>query len=49
MLRRINPPDPACNLDYVTEGARQVKMENVLMNAFAFGGSNAGLVVGKAL
>jgi beta-ketoacyl-acyl-carrier-protein synthase II len=40
-------PDPACDLDYVTEGARRVEMENVLMNAFAFGGSNAGLVVGK--
>ncbi|NUM45670.1 MAG: beta-ketoacyl-[acyl-carrier-protein] synthase family protein [Anaerolineales bacterium] len=42
-------PDPDCDLDYVTEGARKVKMENVLMNAFAFGGSNAGLVVGKSM
>lgn len=39
-------PDPACDLDYVTEGARGVEMENVMMNAFAFGGSNAVLVVG---
>lgn len=40
-------PDPACDLDYVTEGARGVEMENVMMNAFAFGGSNAVLVVGR--
>ena len=39
-------PDPACDLDYVTEGARRVKISNVMSNAFAFGGSNAVLVVG---
>ena len=40
-------PDPACDLDYVTEGAREVTIEHVMMNAFAFGGSNAVLVVGN--
>ena len=40
-------PDPACDLDYVTEGARQVALRQVMMNAFAFGGSNAVLVVGR--
>lgn len=40
-------PDPACDLDYVTEGARKVSVNHVMMNAFAFGGSNAVLVMGN--
>jgi 3-oxoacyl-[acyl-carrier-protein] synthase II len=40
-------PDSECDLDYVTEGRRQVNLQNILSNSFAFGGSNAALVVGK--
>jgi 3-oxoacyl-[acyl-carrier-protein] synthase II len=40
-------PDPDCDLDYVTEGSRQVSIQHIMSNAFAFGGSNAVLVVGK--
>ncbi|HLF87854.1 MAG TPA: beta-ketoacyl-[acyl-carrier-protein] synthase family protein [Anaerolineales bacterium] len=40
-------PDPACDLDYVAEGARQVTVNQIMSNAFAFGGSNAVLVIGK--
>jgi 3-oxoacyl-[acyl-carrier-protein] synthase II len=40
-------PDPACDLDYVTEGARRLNLNYVMSNAFAFGGSNAVLVIGK--
>lgn len=40
-------PDPECDLDYVTTGARQVHVENIMTNSFAFGGSNAVLIVGK--
>jgi 3-oxoacyl-(acyl-carrier-protein) synthase len=40
-------PDPECDLDYVTEGRRQVNLHNIMTNSFAFGGSNAALVVGK--
>lgn len=38
--------DPECDLDYVTEGSRHVRMRNVMSNSFAFGGSNAVLIVG---
>ncbi|HEY5730275.1 MAG TPA: beta-ketoacyl-[acyl-carrier-protein] synthase family protein [Anaerolineales bacterium] len=40
-------PDPECDLDYVTEGSRKLPLRNVMSNSFAFGGSNAVLIVGK--
>ena len=40
-------PDPECDLDYVTEGMRSLPLGNVMSNSFAFGGSNAVLIVGK--
>ena len=40
-------PDPECDLDYVTEGYRRLPLRNIMSNSFAFGGSNAVLIVGK--
>jgi 3-oxoacyl-(acyl-carrier-protein) synthase len=40
-------PDPECDLDYVTEGPRKLPLHNVMSNSFAFGGSNAVLIVGE--
>ena len=40
-------PDPECDLDYVTEGRRNLPLRNVMSNSFAFGGSNAVLIVGE--
>ena len=41
----LDHPDPLCDLDYITDGAREVKDLNaILSNSFAFGGSNAVLV-----
>jgi len=40
-------PDPECDLDYVIEGKRNVQLRNIMSNSFAFGGSNAVLIVGK--
>lgn len=40
-------PDPECDLDYVTEEKRNMQLQNVMSNSFAFGGSNAVLIVGK--
>ncbi len=40
-------PDPDCDLDYVTEGARAAALKIVLSNSFAFGGNNTALVFGK--
>jgi nodulation protein E len=37
--------DPECDLDYVTEGARNLQTEVLVKNSFAFGGLNTSLVV----
>lgn len=38
-------PDPACDLDYVANTAREAKVDAILSNSFGFGGHNATLVV----
>ena len=40
-------PDPDCDLDYVTEGARKTKMVAALSNGFGFGGHNASICIKK--
>jgi len=45
-------PDPECDLDYVTTGARNVpegtRFDIALSNSFGFGGNNAVLVIRRA-
>ena len=40
-------PDPECDLDYVPNTARQMKVEAIVNNSFGFGGHNATLVAKK--
>jgi nodulation protein E len=40
-------PDPACDLDYVPNKARAMKVDAAISNSFAFGGLNAVLAVKK--
>jgi 3-oxoacyl-[acyl-carrier-protein] synthase II len=36
--------DPECDLDYVANKARPMKIEYALSNSFGFGGTNAALL-----
>ncbi len=38
-------PDETCDLDYVPNHARQMKVDTVLSNSFGFGGQNVSLII----
>ena len=40
-------PDPECDLDYVPNSAREVRVDHVLSNSYGFGGTNASLVLSR--
>jgi 3-oxoacyl-(acyl-carrier-protein) synthase len=40
-------PDPECDLDYVPNQARRVKVQNIMSNSFGFGGHNATIVISR--
>ncbi len=40
MTKGYKVPDPECDLDYVTEGARDMKITGALSNSLGFGGHN---------
>ena len=51
---QVSPPtmnifnqDPACDLDYVAQSGRDIKIDLALSNSFGFGGTNAVLAFRK--
>jgi 3-oxoacyl-[acyl-carrier-protein] synthase II len=43
----LDDPDPACDLDYVADGARKKEIRHAISNSFGFGGTNATLLFSK--
>jgi len=41
----LEKPDPACDLDYVPNSAREMEIKYALTNSFGFGGTNGTLVL----
>ncbi|OIQ95662.1 3-oxoacyl-[acyl-carrier-protein] synthase 2 [mine drainage metagenome] len=44
----LRVPDPACDLDYVPDHSREMRVRTVLSNSFGFGNCNASLVFAEA-
>ena len=43
----LDNPDPECDLDYVPNTARDMKMDVVISNSFGFGGTNGSILFKK--
>ncbi len=45
--RNLENPDPECDLDYVPQEARPLRIRNALSNSLGFGGHNVSICIGQ--
>ncbi len=43
----LDDPDPECDLDYISDGTREIKIRNAISNSFGFGGTNGTVAFRK--
>jgi 3-oxoacyl-[acyl-carrier-protein] synthase II len=43
--RNVDQPDPDCDLDYISEGARKMDIEYAVANCIAFGSKNSAIIL----
>ena len=43
--KNIEEPDPECDLDYISEGARKLDIEYAVANCIAFGSKNSAIIL----
>ena len=43
----LDDPDPECDLDYISDGTREMKIRNAISNSFGFGGTNGTVAFRK--
>ena len=43
----LRTPDPDCDLDYIPNTAREMKVNTIINNSFGFGGHNATIAAKK--
>ncbi len=44
----LENPDPECDLNYIPQKAKNLKISNAMSNNFGFGGQNASIIIKKA-
>ena len=46
--KNVEQPDPECDLDYISEGARRMDIEHAVANCIAFGSKNSALILRRS-
>jgi len=43
--KNVEEPDPECDLDYLAQGSRKLKIEHAVANCIAFGSKNSAIIL----